>query len=327
MTAKKVLVSGIKPTGDLHLGNYFGAMAPMVKLASEIPESYIFIADLHALTSVQNREVLQKGILEVAAGYIAAGLDPKQTILFKQSDVPSHAELAWIFDCITTVPYLMRAHAFKDAEAKNQEINVGVFNYPMLMAADILMYDAHIVPVGSDQKQHVEYARDTAQKFNRIFGEALIIPEAHITGGVGTVPGIDGRKMSKSYKNIIPLFAGDEDIKRITMSIVTDSKGAEEPKDPESCNVFAIQKLVSTESELADLSQKYKEGSISYKDSKEILVEKLIKFITPMREKYNNLITDKTALLNILKENGEKARVKAETKMNVVRELVGIKLY
>lgn len=327
MANKKILVSAIKPTGDLHLGNYFGAMMPMIKIAAESEQSYIFIADLHALTSVQNKEELREGILQVAAGYMAAGLDPKHTILFKQSDVPAHTELTWIFDCITTMPYLMRAHAFKDAEVKNQEINVGAFNYPMLMAADILLYDANIVPVGSDQKQHVEYARDTAQKFNRIFGETFTLPEAHITEGVGTVPGTDGRKMSKSYKNTIPLFAEDDEIKSITMSIVTDSKGAEEVKDPETCNVFAIHKLVSSGDELADLSNKYKEGSISYKESKELLIEKLTKLITPLREKYVGLLNDKERLLGILNADGGKARERADAKMNVVRELVGTKLY
>lgn len=269
----KVLLAGVKPTGQLHLGNYFGSMEPALMQAKEADVSYLFIADLHAITSTQEGAQLKRNTLNIAAGYLAAGLDPSKTILFKQSDIKEHTELAWIFDCITTMPYLMRAHAYKDAEAKNAEINVGVFNYPILMAADILLYDTNIVPVGQDQKQHVEYARDTAQKFNRIYGEAFTLPEAHITEGVGIVPGIDGRKMSKSYNNVIPLYESSDIVKQRIMSIVTDSKEAHEPKDPNTCNVFALHKLFASGDELAKLEKQYREGTISYKESKELLVE------------------------------------------------------
>src|SRR3990167_4259767 len=194
MSAKKILLSGVKPTGRPHIGNYFGAMKQFVELQNEY-ETHIFIADLHALTSVQNREELEENTLGVLLDYMAIGLDPKNVTLYKQSDVPQVAELAWIFNCLTTMPYLMRAHAFKDAEAKNKEINVGLFDYPILMAADILIQDADVVPVGQDQKQHVEYARDTAQKFNNIFGEVFKLPEAMILEGMATVLGTDGRKM------------------------------------------------------------------------------------------------------------------------------------
>ncbi len=320
----KTLVSGIKPTGDLHIGNYFGAIKPMVDFAQTIPECFIFVADLHALTSVQNKKELSEGIIQIAASYIACGLDPNKITLFKQSDVSAHTELAWIFDCITTMPYLMRAHAYKDSEAKNKEINVGVFNYPMLMASDILLYDAEVVPVGTDQKQHVEYARDTALKFNRIFGDTFILPEAHITEGVGTVPGLDGKKMSKSYKNVIPLFGSDEDIKKTTMSIVTDSKGADEAKVPETCNIFALHKLVSTKEELEHLEKQYREGKISYKESKELLSSKLISYFSPMREKYNDLMSNREKVIEILRNGGEKANKKAQGKMKKVRELIGV---
>ena len=214
--SKKILISGVKPTGRVHIGNYFGAMRQFVDLQNKF-ESYIFIADYHAMTTVQNREELKQGIIDVALDYLAIGLDPKKVTLFKQSDIPQVAELGWIFNCITTMPYLMRAHAYKDAEAKNKEINVGLFDYPLLMASDILIQDADIVPVGQDQKQHVEYARDTAQKFNRIFGETFKMPEPFILPNVETVIGIDGRKMSKSYDNVIPLFATDEEIKKAVM--------------------------------------------------------------------------------------------------------------
>lgn len=320
----KVLLAGVKPTGQLHLGNYFGSMEPALMQAKEADVSYLFIADLHAITSTQEGAQLKRNTLNIAAGYLAAGLDPSKTILFKQSDIKEHTELAWIFDCITTMPYLMRAHAYKDAEAKNAEINVGVFNYPILMAADILLYDTNIVPVGQDQKQHVEYARDTAQKFNRIYGEAFTLPEAHITEGVGIVPGIDGRKMSKSYNNVIPLYESSDIVKQRIMSIVTDSKEAHEPKDPNTCNVFALHKLFASGDELAKLEKQYREGTISYKESKELLVEHTERLIGPMREKYLDYVNNEEKLLEIIKDGGERARVQAEKKMKMVREFVGI---
>ncbi len=226
----------------MHIGNYFGAMKQFVDLQNEY-DCHIFIADYHAITTVQDKEKLTQGIIDVALDYLAIGLDPKKVTLFKQSDIPQVAELAWIFNCITTVPYLMRAHAFKDAEAKNKEVSVGLFDYPILMASDILIQDADVVPVGQDQKQHVEYARDTAQKFNRVFGDTFKIPEPYIIETVETIPGTDGRKMSKSYGNVIPLFATDEEIKKAVMSIPTDSKGVAEPKNPYESNLFLIHKL------------------------------------------------------------------------------------
>ncbi|MFA6797628.1 MAG: tryptophan--tRNA ligase, partial [Candidatus Paceibacterota bacterium] len=239
--SKKILLSGVQPTGRVHIGNYFGAMKQFVDLQDKY-DCYIFIADYHAMTTVQDKEKLNKGIIDVALDYLAIGLDPKKVILFKQSDVPQVTELTWMFNCITTVPYLMRAHAFKDRESKNEEVNAGLFDYPILMASDILMQDADIVPVGQDQKQHVEYARDTAQKFNRIYGETFTVPEPFILANVETVPGTDGRKMSKSYGNVIPLFATDEEIKKAVMSIPTDSKGVAEPKNPDESNLYAIHK-------------------------------------------------------------------------------------
>ena len=202
---KPVLVSGIKPTGDLHIGNYFGAIRQLVELTKGGKyRPFIFVADYHALNSMQDAEEMRRRTHELVMGCIAAGLDPQEVVFFKQSDVPAHTELCWIFDTITTMPYLMRAHAFKDAEAKNKEINVGTFNYPMLMAADILLYDAAVVPVGADQKQHIEIARDTAEKFNRVFKTNIFkLPEPYIIPDVAVVPGTDGQKMSKSYGNVI----------------------------------------------------------------------------------------------------------------------------
>jgi len=316
MSAKKILLSGVKPTGRPHIGNYFGAMKQFVELQHEY-EAYIFIADLHALTTVQNREELAKNTLGVLLDYLAVDLDPKKVVIYKQSDVPQVTELAWIFNCLTTMPYLMRAHAFKDAEAKNREINVGVFDYPMLMAADILIQDADVVPVGADQKQHVEIARDTAQKFNNVFGDVFKLPEPLILENVATVSGTDGRKMSKSYGNTIELFATDEEIEKAVMSIVTDSSG-ERPE-----NVYALHALLL---EKNDLDALYAENKGQYKKLKEALVEDLKQFIGPRRERRQALEKDKKAVFEILQKGGKVARERAETKMDKVREKVGLKL-
>ncbi len=322
---KQKLLSGVKPTGNPHVGNYFGAMKQFVDM-QDAYESHIMIADYHALISVHDPIELKKNILNVAIDYLAIGLDPKKVVLFKQSDVPQHTELTWIFNCITTVPYLMRAHAYKDAQAKNKEISVGVFDYPMLMATDILMYDPDVVPVGEDQRQHVEYARDTALKFNRLFGETFTAPKEIIPEGVGTVPGIDGRKMSKSYNNTIPLFAEDDEIHKAVMSITTDSKGVTDPKNPETCNVFALHKLFSKE-DLNILDRKYREGKIGYKESKELLVANVQRFIAPLREKRKKFAANENYVLDVLKKGGEKAREIAENKMVDVRKKIGVTLY
>jgi tryptophanyl-tRNA synthetase len=325
-TSKKILLSGIQATGRPHIGNYFGAMKQFVDMQNEY-ETRIMIADYHALNTVQNPEELRENIIGVALDYIAIGLDPEKVIIFKQSDVQAHTELAWIFNTITTMPYLMRAHAFKDAEAKNKEIGVGTFDYPMLMAADILLYDPDIVPVGQDQKQHVEIARDTAEKFNRIFGETFKLPKESIREDVKVVPGTDGRKMSKSYHNTIPLFASDEDIRKAVMSVPTDSKGVEEKKNPEEDNVFALHKLFTFDEEFKKIKSGYEEGGMSYKDSKEILIKNISAFISPLREKREGLEKDKNNIIHILKKGGEKAREIAEKKMKDIRKKIGVDIY
>jgi tryptophanyl-tRNA synthetase len=318
----KRLLSGVKPSGRPHVGNYLGAMRQFVDLA-KTHESYIFIADYHALNTLQDPVALRSHILDMVLDYLAIGLDPAQVTLFKQSDVPEHTELCWIFNTITTMPYLMRAHAFKDAEAKNKDINVGTFDYPMLMAADILLYAPDIIPVGADQKQHVEFARDTAEKFNRIYGDTFTLPKAYIPDAVATVPGTDGQKMSKSYGNTIPLFATDEEIRKAGMSVVTDSKGVTEPKDPETCNVFALHKHFSTEM-LSDLDARYRAGTIGYKESKEILVDNLIRFVTPLHTRRAALAENMATIKDILHEGGERARTVARAKMEEVRARVGV---
>lgn len=319
---KKILLSGVKPTGRPHIGNYFGAMRQFTELQHKY-QSFIFIADYHALTTVQNRAEMEENILGVALDYLAIGLDPAIVTLYKQSDVGLATELAWIFDCLTTMPYLMRAHAFKDAQAKNKEINAGVFNYPMLMAADILLFRADAVPVGQDQKQHVEIARDTAEKFNHLFGDTFKLPEPVILPQAETIIGTDGRKMSKSYDNIIPLFAEDEKIRRAAMSIITDSREVGEPKDPDKCNVFALHKLVSAE-QLPELTRRYKEGGIGYKESKEILVENIIEYFKPMRAYREELAENTGEVYKILADGGEKARIVAEETMRDIRQKIGV---
>ncbi len=314
--SKKVLLSGVKPTGRPHLGNYFGMMQPAIAMQHEY-DSYLFIPDLHALMTIQNGEEMRETILSVALDYLSAGLDPEHTVLFKQSDVPQHTELCWIFDTITTMPYLMRAHAFKDAEAKNKDITVGVFNYPMLMAADILLYDADIVPVGQDQKQHIEFARDTALKFNNLYGETFKLPEASIQESVAVVPGTDGQKMSKSYKNTIPLFATREEVQKAVMGIVTDSSG-ERPE-----NVYRIHRLFKSEAELEPI---YAAHAGNYKALKEMLAEEVDAFIAPMRERRAQFAAEPEKVKAIIAQNGEKARAVAERKMADVRNKIGVTL-
>ena len=320
----KTLLSGIKPTGRPHIGNYFGAMRQFVDLQDSY-QSFIMIADLHALTSVQNHTELQSDIIDLAIDYLAIGLDPQKTILFRQSEVPAHTELAWIFNCLTTMPYLMRAHAFKDAEARNKEINVGVFTYPTLMAADILLYEPDIVPVGADQKQHLEYARDIAEKFNHIFGQTFKLPQSLIMPEVEIVPGLDGQKMSKSYNNTIPLFAEDIQIRELVMKIITDSSAIGEAKDPEKDNVFALHKLFSADS-LEDLKQKYLSGSINHKESKELLAENMIKFISPLRARRQEVASDLDKVKKILSEGSKLANDKAQGKLNEAKAQVGLLL-
>lgn len=324
MVAQKRLLSGVKPSGRPHIGNYLGAMRQFVDLA-ETHESYVFVADYHAMNSVHSGPELRENIIGVVLDYLAIGLDPTRTVLFKQSDIPEHTELCWIFNTLTTMPYLQRAHAYKDALAKNKEINVGTFDYPMLMSADILLYSPDVVPVGQDQKQHVEFARDTALKFNHTYGDTFNLPEAYIPPEVAVVPGLDGQKMSKSYGNTIPLFAEDTDIRKLAMSIVTDSKGVEEPKDPDTCNVFALHKHFSRD-DVPELTRRYTQGGIGYKESKEILAENLVRFISPLREKRKVFAEHPERVKDILGEGAEMARAIAAEKMKEVKVKIGVTL-
>ena len=318
---KKTLLSGVKPTGRPHIGNYFGAMKQFVDLLNSGDYNcFFFIADYHALNLIQNAAEMRQNILDLAIDYMAIGLDPAKATLFKQSDVSAHTELSCIFDAIVTMPYLMRAHAYKDAEAKNKEINVGTFNYPVLMAADILLYDTDVVPVGQDQKQHVEYARDIALKFNNTFNcETFKLPEDLIIKEVAVVPGIDGRKMSKSYGNTIPLFATRDEITKAVMSIVTDSNGPEAGGIP--ANVYAIHKLFKSE---ADLKALYDANKGKYKILKEALIEDIDAYIKPLRERRAALEKDTEKILAVLRDGAKKATKVAEVKLADAKKMVGV---
>ena len=305
------MFTGLQPSGALHIGNYFGALKPFVGLSRE-HESFLMIADYHALTTLKDPAALRGNILSVARDYIAAGIDPQKSIIFKQSDVPEHTELAWIFQCLVTVPFLELAHAYKDKVSKGLEANAGLFAYPMLMAADILLYDTDIVPVGADQRQHVEYAREAAVKFNNAYGETFRQPKEKIMAEVG-VAGTDGKKMSKSYKNTIPLFASKDEIAKAVMSIVTDSKG----ESPE--HVYNIHSHFRTRDELSEI---YTTNKGNYKALKEALIEDMEALISPMREKRNSITDDE--IKQIIKDGGERARAIASAKMTAVRSAVGV---
>jgi tryptophanyl-tRNA synthetase len=314
MAEKKRLLTGLQPSGQLHIGNYFGALKPFVD-EYEKYESFLMIADYHTLTTLKDPAVLRQNTSDIVRAYLAAGVDPSKAVIFKQSDISEHTELAWIFETLVTVPFLMQAHSYKDKVAKGLEANAGLFNYPMLMAADILLYNTDIVPVGQDQRQHVEYAREAAAKFNNAFGQTFTEPGEKISDTVAVVPGVDGQKMSKSYGNTIPLFGTKDEIAKAVMSIVTDSSG-ERPE-----HVYAIHKLFKSENELAGL---YEEKKGKYKDLKEALAEDIEAAVAPMREKYNSITEEE--VIKVLKEGAAKAKAIASKKMEDVRQKVGVSL-
>ncbi len=309
---KKRLLTGLQPSGTLHLGNYFGALKPFVDLYKDY-DSHLMVVDYHALTTIKDAATLRQNTIDVVKDYLAAGVNPEEAIIFKQSDVPEHTELAWIFECLVSVSFLELAHAYKDKVAKGLEANAGLFNYPMLMAADILLYDTDVVPVGRDQKQHVEYAREASNKFNLAYGDTFGEPQEMIIEGVGVVPGTDGQKMSKSYKNTVPLFGTKDEIAKAVMGIVTDSSGGR----PE--NVYAIHRLLKSETELNPL---YEANQGSYKALKEALIEDIESLVAPMRERRDSITEADVAA--VLKAGGERARERAAAKMIEVRKKIGV---
>lgn len=318
-STKPRLFSGMKPTGRLHFGNYFGALKQFVDL-QDSHDTFVFIANLHALTGLPSKEKLLEDTHNLVLDYLGAGLDPNRVTIFKQSDVPAHASLAWIFNNLVTMSYLMRAHAFKDAEAKKSEVNVGTFTYPILMASDILLYDSDVVPVGKDQKQHVEYARDIAMKFNHQYGELFTLPKELILEEVETIPGTDGQKMSKSYNNTIALFATDEEITRAVMSIATDSRGKDEEKDPDELVLYQIHRYFNPS---AELKEQYRKG-LGYGDAKKMLIEDIIAFVTPMRERRAHFEKNPKLVQEILVTGAMKANDIAMKKIFDVYEAMGL---
>ena len=319
---KKRLFTGLQPSGQLHIGNYLGALKPFVESYGGY-ESMLMVADYHALTSLKDPKQLGEGIIDVVADYVAAGVNPAQATIFKQSDVQEHTELAWIFDCLVTVPFLQQAHAYKDKVAKGLEANAGLFTYPMLMAADILLYDTDVVPVGADQRQHVEYAREAAAKFNLAFGQTFKEPQEKINEEIAAVPGVDGKKMSKSYGNTIPLFGTDDAIRAAVMSIKTDSTAVGAPLDTDKDITFALHRHFTPN--LAEIQKRYNDGTIGYKESKELLAHNIIATVAPMREKRAAL--SREAVIQILKDGAEVARARASEKMKEVRQKIGVALY
>lgn len=311
---KKRLLTGLQSSGTLHIGNYFGALKPFVDTYEEY-DSFLMVADYHALTSLRDPQALHANIINVVKDYLAVGVDPSKCIIFRQSDNQDHMELGWVLNCMVTVPFLMQAHSYKDKVTKGLEANAGLFTYPILQAADIALYDTNVVPVGEDQRQHIEYAREAVGKFNRAYGDVLKEPAEKIIDGVGVVPGTDGQKMSKSYGNTIPLFGTKEEIEKAVMSIVTDSTG-ERPE-----NVYAIHRLLKSAEELDPIYEAHKGR---YGDLKKMLAVDLETFIAPMREKRNS-ITDEDVKA-VLADGVARAKAVSNVTMDRVRQAVGIKL-
>ncbi len=323
----KISLTGVKPSGTPHIGNYLGAMKPIIDQQGK-HQTIIFIADLHSLTTVRNAQELQKNTRDVALDFLSLGLDPDRTIFFRQSDVTEHTELAWIFNCITPFGLMERAHAWKDALATGKkDPTVGLFTYPVLMAADILLYQPDFVPVGKDQKQHVEIARDIAEKFNSTFGETFKLPEPSIPEEIATIIGTDGEhKMSKSYNNTIQIFADDAALKKQIMSIKTDSTPVEDPKNPDTDTVFKLYSYLASDTEIASLRDKYVTGGFGYGDAKKMLLEKYLEFFGPARQKRFELAKDLGYLEDVLKTGATKAKKIASETMESVRQKVGLVL-
>ena len=327
----EIALTGIKPSGTPHIGNYLGMIKPALELAKEFQALY-FIADYHALTTVKDPDNLKRLTYDVAATWLALGLDPEKVILYRQSDIPEVMELTWILACFTSKGLLNRAHAYKALVDENvskglssdKGINSGLFFYPALMAADILLFDTNFVPVGLDQKQHIEISRDIAQAINNNYGEVLVLPEAVIREEVMTIPGLDGRKMSKSYENVIPMFAPSNKLRKSVMRIVTDSRRPEEPKDPETDNVFAIYKHFAKPEDIERVRQGYIQGGMAYSQIKTELYELLEDRFAEPRQRYEELMQEWDYLEQVLLQGAEKARKISVPKITQVRKAIGI---
>ncbi|MDR2199652.1 MAG: tryptophan--tRNA ligase [Deltaproteobacteria bacterium] len=317
------VLSGIQPSGKLHIGNYFGMMRSMIERQSE-SDLFCFVVNLHALTTVTDGKILASNTLEAAADFLALGLDPERTTFWVQGDVAEHAELTWILHNFTSMGLLERSHSYKDKAARREVPHHGLFSYPVLMAADILLYQAELVPVGRDQKQHLEIARDIAGSFNNVHGPVFTLPEALIDDKLATVPGVDGQKMSKSYNNAIDIFSGKDVIKKKIMSIVTDAKAVEDVKDPDNCNLFAIYGLFADDEGRAELKERYLKPGLKYGEVKKELIEIVWNYFAPYREKRLEMEKRLDDVRDVLKSGAAKARKAARATMDKVRDVVGL---
>ena len=334
MKKNQRVLTGITTSGTPHLGNLVGAIIPAIQASKkENTSSFLFLADYHSLIKNTDSDLTHGSSFEIAACWLACGLDPKEVIFYRQSDIPHIFELAWILGCLTSKGLLNRAHAYKAAMTINEEngiqdldkgISMGLFNYPILMAADILMFSADLVPVGNDQKQHIEMARDIALKFNHHYGDLLTLPDAQISELTGVLPGIDGQKMSKSYKNTIPIFSEEDVLKKTIMKIKTNSQEPGEPKDIKDCNIFNIFKSISSESDIKDLQKKYEEG-IGWGDAKGILFENLRDYLSPFKTEYQKIIKDKDHVESILQQGKAEALELSTPLIKDIRKAIGIK--
>lgn len=318
------VLTGIQSSGRQHLGNILGAIRPAIEMSRDPKnEAYLFIADLHSLTTVKDAAVRRENLLATAAAWLACGLDPEKVVFYAQSDLPECTELTWYLNCFTPYPMLANAHSFKDKSDNLSDVNAGLFDYPVLMASDILLYDAHIVPVGKDQKQHLEITRDLASSFNHKYGETLVLPESKISESVMTIPGTDGRKMSKSYGNVIDVFLPKKQLKKQIMGIQTDSTPLEDPKDPETCNVFALYKLLATPAQVEELAANYRGGNFGYGHAKTALLELVLEEFAQAREQFDHYMAHPEEVAAALKLGAEKARPVAQATLSRVREKLG----
>jgi len=317
------VLTGVQPTGKLHWGNYFGALRPALDL-QEQHETFLFIANYHSLTSLHDPETLKRNTLDIALDYLACGLDPEKSVFYRQSDVPQVTELTWLLSVLTPMGLLERATSYKDKVAKGMDATHGLFSYPVLMAADILAVNAELVPVGKDQKQHLEITRDIAGKFNLAFGETFTIPDPMIQEHGAVVPGTDGQKMSKSYNNTIPVFGSAKQLKQAVMSIVTDSKELDDPKDPDTCNVFALYKLFASHEQQEDLAGRYRAGGLGYGHAKKELLELATDYFAPMKTKREELENNLDYVDEVMAKGSEKAAEVINPVMVSVRKAMGI---
>ena len=317
------ILSGIQPSGKLHLGNYFGMMKPALELQKE-GQAFIFIADYHALTSVSEPRTLRQGSVDVALDFLACGLDTDKTIFYRQSDIPEVTELTWLLSVVTPMGLLERCHSYKDKVAKGLPATHGLFAYPVLMAADILIMQSNVIPVGRDQKQHVEVTRDIAVKFNNVYGQVFTLPEPSVREDVAVVPGVDGQKMSKSYNNTVEIFGDLKDAKANMMRIVTDSKTVADAKNPDECNVFALYKLFASDVEREAMAARYRAGGLGYGEVKKALFEKFEAHFMAFRKKREELQKNMDYVESILRKGAERARAEAVITLKKARQAVGL---